>query len=142
MSQYGSDDSTGLDQTALGKIQTGYSRNDVTVSSDDRDVLRRLAAEVAEIAGTSKMSETRDLWRRLNGLEKVRPVVFCDPENGWNEIITETQMKCAGRLARRWEMDLRKEIFWGREMGDDKPIEPYFDVPYTVSPDDWGVEAV
>ena len=24
-------------------------------------------------------------------------------------------------------------------MGDDKPVEPYFDVPYTVSPDDWGL---
>jgi hypothetical protein len=39
-------------------------------------------------------------------------------------------------------MDLRKDIFWGEEMGDDKPVEPYFDVPYTVSPDDWGLAAV
>lgn len=39
-------------------------------------------------------------------------------------------------------MDLRKEIFWGEEMGDDKPVEPYFDVHYTVSPDDWGLSAV
>ena len=61
-----------------------------------------------------------------------RPLVFCDPENGWNEIITEAQMQCRGKLARRWEMDLRKEIFWGEVMGDDKPVEPYFDVPYTV----------
>jgi hypothetical protein len=50
-------------------------------------------------------------------------------------------MRCEGKIARRWEMDLRKEIFWGRDMGDDKPVEPYFDVPYTVSPDDWGVRA-
>ena len=26
-------------------------------------------------------------------------------------------------------------------MGDNKPVEPYFDVPYTVSPDDWGLQA-
>ena len=64
------------------------------------------------------------------------------PENGWNEIITEAQMQCRGKLARRWEMDLRKEIFWGEVMGDDKPVEPYFDVPYTVSPDDWGLQAI
>ena len=51
-------------------------------------------------------------------------------------------MQCRGKLARRWEMDLRKEIFWGEVMGDDKPVEPYFDVPYTVSPDDWGLQAV
>ena len=99
MAQHGSDDSTGLDQTAAGKIQTGYSRGDVAITNDDRDILRRLAAEVAEITGTAKMSETRDLWRRLNGLEKTRAIVFCDPENGWNEIITESQMRCVGKLA-------------------------------------------
>ena len=74
----------------------------------------------------------------LNGLRRVRPLVFCDPENGWNEIITEAQMECRGTLARRWEMDLQKDIFWGKELSDDKPVEPYFDVPVTVSPDDWG----
>ena len=47
-----------------------------------------------------------------------------------------------GETARRWEMDLRKEIFWGEVMGDDKPVEPFFDVPYTVSPDNWGVQAI
>lgn len=75
-------------------------------------------------------------------LEPVRPVVFCDPENGWNEIVTEAQMECTGALARRWEMDLRKEVFWGEEMGDDKPVEPFFDVPYTSAPDDWGLAVV
>ena len=39
-------------------------------------------------------------------------------------------------------MDLRKEIFWGDEMGDDKPVEPAFVIPYTVSPDDWGMAPV
>src|SRR5512139_939378 len=51
-------------------------------------------------------------------------------------------MECRGALARRWEMNLRKEVFWGEEMGDDKPVEPFFDVPYTVSPDDWGLAPV
>ena len=63
------------------------------------------------------------------------------PGNGWNEIVTESQMACRGKLARRWEMDLRKEIFWAEAMQDDKPVEPFFDVPYTVSPDDWGLQA-
>jgi hypothetical protein len=138
---YGNGQSTGLDQTAAGKILTGLGREDVAMTAEDRDVLRRLAEKVAAIAASPRMAETRRLWTRLNRLERVRPVVFCDPENGWNEIITEAQMQCRGRLARRWEMDLRKEIFWGEAMGDDKPVEPYFDVPYTVSADDWGLAA-
>jgi hypothetical protein len=142
MPGYGNGPSTGLDQTAAGRITTGLTREDVVVSPADRAVLERLAERVARIAESPRMAEVRRLWHQVNGLRPSRPAVFCDPENGWNEIVTEAQMECAGRLARRWEMDLRKEIFWGEEMGDDKPVEPCFDVPYTVSPDDWGVRAV
>jgi hypothetical protein len=37
-------------------------------------------------------------------------------------------------------MNLRKEIFGGEEMGDDRPVEPIFNVPYTTSADNWGFE--
>jgi hypothetical protein len=142
MENYGNGPSTGLDQTAAGKAVTGFTREDLAVSGDDRDVLRRLAQRVAAIAASERQAEIRRLWTALNGLHPVRPLLFCDPENGWNEIITEAQMQCRGKLARRWEMDLRKEIFWGEEMGDDKPVEPCFDVYYTVSADDWGLQAI
>jgi hypothetical protein len=141
MHGYGNGPSTGLDQTAAGKILTGLKRDDVVLTPDDRAVLRRLAERVAAIAAGPRIAEVRRLWTALNGLRPERPLVFCDPENGWNEILTEAQIECRGKLARRWEMDLRKEIFWAEEMRDDKPVEPYFDVPYTVSPDDWGVQA-
>lgn len=142
MENYGNGKSTGLDQTAAGKILTGFTREDLIMTYEDRDVLRRLAERVAAIAASARQAEIRQSWTRLNRLEKTRPLIFCDPENGWNETITEAQMQCQGKLARRWEMDLRKEIFWGEVMGDDKPVEPYFDVPYTVSPDDWGLQTV
>jgi hypothetical protein len=142
MEDYGSGPSTGLDQTAAGKIFTGWTPEDLAVCREDKAVLVQLGERVASIAAGSRMTEVRELWRRINSLQKTQPAVFCDPENGWNEIVTEAQMRCRGRLARRWEMDLRKEIFWGEEMADDKPVEPFFDVPYTVSPDDWGLAAV
>jgi hypothetical protein len=142
MDNYGNGPSTGLDQTALGKITTGFVPEDVAMSDADKAILRKLAEQVAAIAATDEMAAKRKLWTDLNGLRSTRPVIFCDPENGWNEIITENQMECSGKLARRWEMDLKKEIFWGTVMGDDRAVEPVFDVPYTVAPDDWGVETV
>ena len=140
MENYGNGPSTGLDQSAAGKIVTGFVPEDLVMTPEDRAVLRRLAEHVARIADSPRMHETRRLWTRHNTLADTRPLVFCDPENGWNEIITESQMQCRGKLARRWEIDLRKEIFWGDEMGDDKPVEPFFDVPYTVPADDWGLK--
>jgi len=108
MEHYGNGPSTGLDQTAAGKIQTGFTPADLAMSPEDKQVLRRLAERVAGIAAGTRMKEVRELWKRVNTLQKTRPAVFCDPENGWNEIVTEAQMLCRGKLARRWEMDLRK----------------------------------
>jgi hypothetical protein len=142
MEGYGDGPSTGLVQGAIDEPTTGFTPGDLVITPEERSVLRRLAERVARIAGSSSMAAKRELWRRHNMLGETKPVVFCDPENGWNEIVTESQMKCTGRIARRWEMNLRKEIFWGEEMGDDKPVDPVFDVSYTVSPDDWGVQAV
>lgn len=142
IADYGNGESTGLEQTALGLIVTGHTREDLVMSAEDKEVLRGLAEQVAAIAATPEMAEIRHLWAAQNRLERTRPLLFCDPENGWNEIITKAQMQCRGKLARRWEMDLRKEIFWGEVMGDDRPVNSCFNVPYTAAADDWGLKAV
>jgi len=120
--------------------QTQWAASDQALGKTDREVLRRLAGNVASLSARRIEEEKRELWRRHNALERTRPIVFCDPENGWNEIIPPSQLECENPLARQWEMHLRKEIFWGAEMGDDYTIEPYFDVPYIRSDfDDWGL---
>ncbi|MHC4437030.1 MAG: hypothetical protein ACYS3S_06705 [Planctomycetota bacterium] len=141
MQCYGGGKSTGLDQTASGVITTGFVLEQMQVSEADKAILRQLADEVAEIAHSDEMARKCRKWHRLNTLKAKERVIFCDPENGWNEVITEAQMACTGALARRWEMNLRKDIFWGRVMGDDKPVTDFFDVPYTAAPDDWGISA-
>jgi hypothetical protein len=114
----------------------------VQVTARDREILRDLATQVAQCAAEPQQHEKRELWRRHNDLEATRPLVFCDPENGWNEIIPPEQILCSAELARRWEMVLRKELFWSRSLRDDKVIEPFFQIGYTHSEDDWGVRAV
>jgi hypothetical protein len=110
------------------------------IDPEDRRVLRELAARVAELAARPLENEKRELWRRHNDLQDTRPLVFCDPENGWNEIIAGEQLSCRGPLARRWEMVLRKEIYWGQRLQDDKVIEPVFDIGYTCDEEDWGFQ--
>ena len=142
MENYGRGKSPHLEHTQLWRIQTGLKPEDLRVSDEERVVLRPLAERVAAHAASSQMVERRELWRRHNQLEATRPLILCDPENGWNDIITERQLRCRGKLTRRWEAELRKEIFWAEEMGDDKPVEPVFDIPYTVTADDWGLQTV
>jgi hypothetical protein len=109
------------------------------VSQRDRQVLRELAKRVAELAARPNEAEKRDLWYRHNALQPTRPLVFCDPENGWNEILTPDKLQCEGGLARGWEWHLRRELFWGEQMRDDKVIEPYFNVGHVYTETDWGL---
>jgi len=127
------------DQTVASLFTQSIAPEQIFVGEQDRDVLRRLANKMAELAARPVEEEKRDLWYRHNALEPTRPVVFCDPENGWNEIITEDQIECEGDLARGWEMTLRKEIFWGESMGDDKVIDDVFNVPHVYEEGDWGM---
>jgi len=109
------------------------------IQSADRETLRGLAGQVAALAARPIEAEKRDLWLRHNALEATRPVIFCDPENGWNEIIRPEQLACTSELARDWEFRLRREIFWGAEMGDDRVVIPFFEVAHVAVESDWGM---
>jgi hypothetical protein len=113
---------------------------EVFVRRKDRERLRHLAERVAGLASRKREEEKRTLWYAHNALKTTRPVVLCDPENGWNEIVTGDLIRCEGDLARRWEVVLLKEIFWGESILDDRPIEPRFYVGYTYGEGGWGVD--
>jgi hypothetical protein len=108
-------------------------------STADIATLRSLAAQVAELAARPIEKEKELLWRQHNALAPTRPLIFCDPENGWNEIIPAAALTCQHELARQWEFTLRKEIFWGTQMKDDRVIRALFDIPYIYSETDWGM---
>lgn len=130
-----------LDQTRA-IAREDLSMDDLKVSSTEREVLRRLAGDVAALAMRPIESEKCKLWTKHNALEQTRPLVFCDPENGWKEIITPDRLECENPLARRWEMRLRKEIFWGAKMGDDRTVQRFFDIPYVHGGINWGLGEV
>lgn len=98
----------------------------VQISDADKAILREAAKKVAELAARPGEEEKKRLWYKHNELRSERPMVVCDPENGWYEIITPDQIKSEGKLARLIEFVLRKTIFWGEKMGDDTVIMPVF----------------
>jgi hypothetical protein len=110
------------------------------IPDKERRVLRELAARVARLAALPRQEEMRRLWLRHNRLEPTRPLIICDPENGWNEIIRAEDLSCSSRLARHWEMVLRKELFWGEQLCDDRPIEAVFHIGYTATDSGYGIE--
>ena len=114
----------------------------LSIPPGDRMVLRELAKRVAEAAHRPIMDEKRSLWKRHNALERTPPVVLCDPENGWNEIITGKDLACVNNVARYWENHLRKQLFWADRMGDDYVVEPIFNTPYIYDDSQWSIRGV
>lgn len=114
--------------------------SELTISPQERGILRSLAQKVAHLAARPVEEEKRQLWYRHNALQSTRPLVFCDPENGWREIIPPESLACSNPLPRNWETRLRMEVFWGEQMQDDRVIEPYFDVPHSYTDTGWGMK--
>jgi len=112
---------------------------EISISNKDKEILQDLAAKIVDLSSRPQEAQKKSLWYRHNRLEPCRPLFFCDPENGWIEIIPLNDLKCETRLGKRWEMKLRKVIFSGEKMLDDRVIEPLFEIPYISSMTDWGM---
>jgi hypothetical protein len=127
-------------QTAAGIPRVSEMGTDFIFSGAETARLRRLAEETAAIAADESQRAKAEAWRAHNDLESEYPLVFIDPENGWNECVPPDGLECEDPLARVWEMGLLKQIYWAREFRDDKVIEPFFDVPHVYAEDGWGLE--
>ena len=115
-------------------------------------VLRELAARVAEACGEPRYDRLKKIWHAQNGLlqkaEKVPVHVHLfmggriDPQ--WKELIAEDEIVCADPFERSIEIQLRKRLFKFEQIPDDDMILPYVLVPVVMKTDraTWGVEVV
>jgi len=113
---------------------------ELKISGRDKSILRGLANEVAEIASWPEQDRKRRLWTNHNGLAETEPLVFCDPETAWYEVIPASKLVCETNLARIFEFKLRKEIYWAREIKDDRAVLSEFNVHAVFAETSRGLE--
>jgi hypothetical protein len=114
---------------------------------DHRDVtvMRELAKEYAEICRQPVEDERRELWRRLNSLQTVRPL-FNLRFGDWNYWCREEfgpRLRCEDPFFRDHELRLRLRLFHAT-LGDDAVFEPWIaQAASRIFPkgSPWGVEA-
>jgi hypothetical protein len=123
------------------KFCAGRKGDEIALDTDKK-ILAELARQLRALSERPREEEKRRLWYDHNDLKERYPVVLADPENGWNEIVTEEMLECTGSLARRWEWILRRQIFWGEQLLDDRPIEGVFEIGYTYTDSGWGLDVV
>jgi hypothetical protein len=112
------------------------------MTGDDRGIIRELAARTAEIAALPVQEEKRRLWRRLNGLDPVRPMVMID-QVCWHEMEAdgELALRCVDPACRAWEQQLRRTLFQWEHFRVDMVVEPFVRVPLALRGLDFGVRA-
>ena len=130
-----------LDKGAWGNwIEKGWSMDQVVISDHDREILRDLAKQFRELCERPIEQEKIKLWTDHNDLKETRPLILVDMENGWNEALRfDRDITCEGYMAQDWEMWLRKEIMYGTQIKDDKPLTPVFYLPYRGVNTEWGI---
>ena len=115
----------------------------MSVSEKDRDILRDLGKQVAEIAALPVQQETISLWKALNGLKPVRPMVTVD-QVCWHEMDVngELALQTEDEFCRMIETALRRTIYGWKHMPVDMVVEPFVDVPKVIHGDGFGVDVV
>lgn len=103
------------------------------IALHDRDILRRLAAAWAEVAGLPVHAETALGWQRLDDLQPIRPMVWIN-EIPWHEMDVDGELTCVceDAFCREQERVLRQTLYQWRHLPADMIVNPHFDLPYVI----------
>ena len=104
------------------------------MNKGDVDVLRELGRQLHEIAVLPVQEEKRRLWRALNDLNMVRPMVMID-QIPWHEMEVDGSLACvvSDPFWRGIECELRRRLYRWRYMPADMVIEDEICVPKAIS---------
>lgn len=96
-----------------------------TFQERDVKIIRDLAKRVAEIAALPVHQEKREMWTRLNRLERVRPLIHIQAIalSIWVELIPEEQLQTTDPFCRQQEMALRQKIYCWENFPDDRVVD-------------------
>jgi len=112
----------------------------MTVLDKDKDILRRLAEQKAQIAALPIHAEKAALWTQLNDLKPTRPLLWIN-EVCWNEmnVDDELTLQCEGDWARWWETRLRRELYQWKHFPGDMIVSGHIESPMAVTDTGFGM---
>ncbi|MDY6877231.1 MAG: hypothetical protein SWK90_13650 [Chloroflexota bacterium] len=110
------------------------------ISSRERNLLRDLARQVADIAALPIQAERRELWKKHNSLQPVRPMILVFPEGSWYELLPQNDLVCESEEMRWIEWMLRMRIYYHQHFPDDTVIEKEWVVDKVIHNSGWGLK--
>ncbi|MBT3199480.1 MAG: hypothetical protein HN350_06145 [Phycisphaerales bacterium] len=121
-------------------IEAPATNEPIVINDRDKDILRRLGAEIASIGQLPSQKETARLWSKVNSLKSERPVAWIN-ELPWNEmnVDDELTLQCEHQFARHIEDDMRKTIYQWKHMRLDTVVSDFIACPKALHSTDFGI---
>jgi hypothetical protein len=108
--------------------------------SSDKEILRKLSAQVKEVSEKPVMTDRERKWTAINDLKTEGPMILVSPEGSWREINALLPLECEDEIAREFELALRQKIYHHEHICDDWVIDATFDIPIKISDSGYGLE--
>jgi len=114
--------------------------HEIQIGARDREVLRGLASELAEIAALPVHQEKARLWQRLNDLDSARPMVWIN-EICWHEMDVDGELTLVTEdaWAQDQERELRRTLYQWRHLPGDMVVSDHLVCPLAVHSTDFGI---
>ncbi len=114
--------------------------NNYEVSKKDKKILRELALKKAEIASLNVHKEKISMWKKLNTLKDVRPMIWIC-EIPWNELDTGDELRNITNtdFSRFLETRLRRTIYQWQHMRADMVVEPTLPCYLIINDNNFGI---
>ena len=109
----------------------------MNLNDRERDLLRDLARQYADVAANPVMEVRRAAWRRHNSLKSGRPLIYLRAF-AWHEL-PESHCQITDPFWRQRENKLRHLLYWN-SLQDDSIFEPWLTVPAAHACSGWGVD--
>ncbi len=113
----------------------------MAMTTNDRNILRQLGQRIAEIGNLPVQDEKRDLWRRLNGLQRVRPLLYIDEVPWWEmNVNDELTLRCEDKNLQGLEGSLRRTIYQWDHFRGDMVVRPEIVSTYVIHDTGYGMQ--
>lgn len=110
--------------------------------TEDKDIriLRELGQQYAEVAALPIQQEKKAMWKRLNALQPVKPMISIS-QVPWHEmnVDDELTLRTEDPFHRRLEWQLRQTLYEWRHMPGDMFVEPVMVCPLVVHDTGFGI---
>jgi hypothetical protein len=115
----------------------------MSLTAQDKHIVQELGRQVAEIAALPVQQEKVRMWKAVNSLQPVRPMVLID-QVCWHEmdVNDELVLRTNDPFCRRIETELRRKLYAWRHMPVDMVMDPWIDIPKQIQGAHLGIRPV